>query len=121
IVRDRKGRFVADLTARDFEILDGGQARNIKDFRHDLTAVSVAILFDVSGSMEGHLKYAREAADHVLSWLDASRDEAAIFTFDTHLDEVSPFTTGLKKLPESMTGKVPFGETSLHDAIAATA
>jgi len=23
IVRDRKGRFVADLTARDFEILDG--------------------------------------------------------------------------------------------------
>ena len=70
IVRDRKGRFVADLTARDFEILDGGQARNIKDFRHDLTGVSVAMLFDVSGSMEGHLKYAREAAEHVMSWLD---------------------------------------------------
>ena len=89
IVRDRKGRFVADLTARDFEILDGGQARNIKDFRHDLTGVSVAMLFDVSGSMEGHLKYAREAADHVMSWLDPTRDEAAVFTFDTHLDEVS--------------------------------
>jgi hypothetical protein len=101
IVRDRKGRFVADLTARDFEILDGGLARNIKDFRHDLTGVSVAMLFDVSGSMEGHLKYAREAADHVMSWLDPTRDEAAVFTFDTHLDEVAPFTVGLKTLPNA--------------------
>ena len=63
VVRDRKGRFVADLTARDFEVLDGGQTRNITDFRHDLTGVSVAMLFDVSGSMEGHLTNAREAAD----------------------------------------------------------
>ena len=121
VVRDHKGRFVADLTARDFEILDGGQTRNIKDFRHDLTGVSVAILFDVSGSMEGHQVYAREAANHVLSWLDATRDEAAVFTFDTHLDEVAPFTLGLKTLPASMTTTVPFGETSLHDAIALTA
>jgi len=121
IVRDRKGRFVADLTARDFEILDGGLARNIKDFRHDLTGVSVAMLFDVSGSMEGHLKYAREAANHVLSWLDASKDEAGIFTFDTHLEEAAPFTVGLKTLPSAMATKVPFGATSLHDAIALTA
>jgi Ca-activated chloride channel homolog len=121
IVRDRKGRFVADLTARDFEILDRGLSRNIKDFRHDLTGVSVAMLFDVSGSMEGHLKHAREAADHVLSWLDPTRDEAAVFTFDTHLDEVAPFTVGLKTLPTGLTGKIPFGETSLHDAIALTA
>jgi len=121
IVRDRKGRFVADLTQRDFEVLDGGQPASIRDFRHDLTGVSVAILFDVSGSMEGHLKPAREAAKHVLSWLEPSRDEAAVFTFDTHLDEVAPFTVGLKELPSSMSTQVPFGETSLHDAIALTA
>jgi Ca-activated chloride channel family protein len=121
VVRDHKGRFVADLSARDFEILDGGQPQSIKDFHHDLTGVSVALLFDVSGSMEGHLPNAREAANHVLSWLDASRDEAAIFTFDTHLDEAAPFTTGLKTLPPSLTTQVPFGETSLHDAIAQTA
>ena len=121
VVRDHKGRFVADLTARDFEILDGGVPRGIKDFQHDLTGVSVAILFDVSGSMEGHLPNAREAANHVLSWLDASRDEAAVFTFDTHLDEAAPFTTGLKALPSAMTSRVPFGATSLHDAIALTA
>ena len=99
VVRDHKGRFVQDLTARDFEVLDGGQTRPITDFQRDLAGVSVAVLFDVSGSMEGHMPNAREAATHVLSWLDATRDEAAIYTFDTHLDERTPFTTGLQTLP----------------------
>src|SRR3954447_25152730 len=121
VVRDQKGRFVQDLTARDFEVLDGGSTRPISDLQRDLTGVSVAVLFDVSGSMEGHMPNAREAAVHVLSWLDAERDEAAIFTFDTHLDERTPFTTGLRTLPDSMTTVVPFGATSLHDAIALTA
>lgn len=120
VVRDHKGRFVQDLTARDFEVFDGGRARQITEFRRDLSGVSVAVLFDVSGSMEGQLSSAREAASHVLSWLDA-RDEAAIFTFDTRLDEVAPFTAGLKTVPNAMGTVVPFGATSLHDAIAETA
>jgi VWFA-related protein len=121
VVRDSKGRFVRDLTARDFEVLDAGQTRPISNLQNDLSGISVAMLFDVSGSMEGHLPMAREAAAHLLSWLDAIRDEAAVFTFDTHLDERAPFTTGLRALPESMTHVVPFGATSLHDAVALTA
>jgi len=120
VVRDHKGRFVQDLKARDFEVLDDGRARPIADLQNDLSAISLAVLFDVSGSMEGRLGKAREAAAHVLSWLDA-KDEAAIFTFDTQLDQRTPFTKGLKTLPESMTNVVPFGATSLHDAIAQTA
>jgi Ca-activated chloride channel family protein len=121
IVRDHKGRFVQDLTVHDFEVLDGGSRRPITEFSRDSSGVSVALLFDISGSMEGKLPNAREAAQHVLSWLDPARDEAAIFTFGTHLDEVVPFTEGLKTLPTSMGSVVPFGETSLHDAIAQTA
>ena len=121
VVRDHKGRFVQDLKAHDFEILDGGQPRRITDFRSDLSGVSVALLFDVSGSMEARLADAREAAGHVLKWLEAERDETAIFTFDTRLEERTPFTTGLSTLPASMSSVVPFGATSLHDAIAQTA
>jgi Ca-activated chloride channel family protein len=121
VVRDQKGRFVQDLKVKDFEVLDGGLSRRIADFRTDLAGISLAVLFDVSGSMEGQLPHAREAAAHVLSWMDAGRDEAAVYTFDTHLDERSPFTTGLKILPDSVGTVVPFGATSLHDAIAATA
>jgi Ca-activated chloride channel family protein len=121
VVRDHKGKFVNDLSVRDFEILDGNQPRRILEFRHDSEGLSIALLFDVSGSMEGRLTDAREAANHVLSWLDAKRDEVAIFAFDTQLDEVMPFTRGLKTLPLAMSRLSAFGATSLHDAIAQTA
>lgn len=122
VVRDHKGRFVQDLTARDFEIFDGGEKRSIADFRPDLTSVSLALLFDVSGSMEvsSKLTYAREAATHVLSWLEP-RDEAAVFAFDTELRQVTPFAAGLRDLPGALDAIKPFGATSLHDAIAQTA
>src|SRR5262245_577946 len=121
VVRDQKGRFVQDLTVRDFEVLDGGQRRPITEFRTDRSGVSIALLFDVSGSMEGQMSNAREAAEHVLSWLDPATDEAAIFTFDSRLDAVTPFTAGMRTLPPVMKSVVPFGATSLHDAIAQTA
>lgn len=120
-VRDKRGRFVSDMTVRDFEVVDGGVTRSITEFRHDDSAVSVALLFDVSGSMEARMGHARETAEHLLSWLNLQGDEAAVFTFDTRLDEVTPFTAGLKRLPSSMETLTPFGATSLHDAVAKTA
>src|SRR5437867_3537697 len=90
VVRDHKGRFVQNLSVRDFEILDRGEPRPISDFRVDLAGVSVGLLIDVSGSMEGTMPDAREAATHLLSWLEP-KDEAAVYTFDTRLDEVMPF------------------------------
>lgn len=121
VVRDRKGRFVRDLTASDFSILDEGRIRPITDFRHDLAGVSIGVLFDVSGSMGGRLAHARETGSHMLSWLDRTRDEAAVFAFDTRLTQLTPFTTGLQALPEELDLLTPFGATGLHDAIAQTA
>jgi Ca-activated chloride channel family protein len=121
VVRDQKGRFVHDLGASEFEVFDSGRMREIKDFRQDVAGLSVALLFDVSGSMEGQLAHAREAATTLLGMLDAARDEAAIYQFDTRLEERVPFTTGLRRLPASMSTVVPFGATSLFDAVAKTA
>lgn len=121
VVRDQKGRFVQNLTAGDFEVFDNGRLRTITDFRQDVAGLSVALLFDVSGSMQGQLVNAREAATVLLGLLDPSRDEAAIFQFDTRLEEAVPFTPGLRELPASMSTIMPFGATSLFDAVARTA
>jgi Ca-activated chloride channel homolog len=121
VVRDRRGRFVHDLAVRDFEVLDGGEQRRIKEFRRDDSKVSVALLFDVSGSMESRMASARETAEHILSWLSLEGDEAAVYTFDTELSEVTPFTNGLKRLPSAVHSVMPFGATSLNDAVARTA
>ena len=122
-VRDRKGRLVKGLDAGDFEVLDHGQRRKITDFRAEPTPVSVAILFDVSGSMRvaDRMLAGKFAAHHVLSWLEPGRDEAALFTFDSRLHEVAPFTVDTRALQGALGEVDPFGATSLHDAIAEAA
>jgi Ca-activated chloride channel homolog len=122
-VRDRRGRLVRGLEAQDFEVLDRGERRQITDFRAEPTSVSLAILFDISGSMRiaDRMTAARFAAHHVLSWLEHGRDEAALFTFDSRLHQVAPFTVDTRALQGALGEVDPFGATSLHDAIAQAA
>jgi VWFA-related protein len=124
VVRDRKGRFVTDLSKKDFTVVEAGQPRDILDFRAEVNGpVKVAVLMDVSGSMRmaQRTSDARRAADHIFVNL-AGGDEAAVFSFDTMLSEVQPFTSDREKLQASLTGiDPPYGQTSLYDAIASTA
>jgi Ca-activated chloride channel family protein len=122
-VRDGKGRLVKDLTQRDFEVIDRGERRAITDFRADRAPLSLAILFDVSGSMESadRVTAAKFAAHHLISWLDEGRDEAGLFAFDSRLHEVAPFSVDTRALKGALGEVDPFGATSLHDAIAAAA
>ena len=125
VVRDRAGTLVTDLTKSDFEVLDNGERRLITDFRAEPASVSVALLFDGSGSMQvaEKIEAARRAARQVLAWLQAGRDELAIYSFDTALHQLEPFALYREDatLERSLFGIAPFGMTSLNDAIAATA
>ncbi|MCC7124611.1 MAG: VWA domain-containing protein [Acidobacteria bacterium] len=122
-VRDRKGRLVNGLEARDFVVMDKGETRAISQFRTDRAPLSLAILFDISGSMTVADRFtaARFAAHHLLSQLEPGRDEAALFAFDSRLHEVAPFTVDTRALNGALGEVDPFGATSLHDAIAAAA
>ena len=122
-VHDDRGRIVRNLTKSDFLVVDSGYSRPIQDFYFGESPVSVAILLDISGSMGvgGNMDRAREAVRLVLSHLESRGDEAALYTFDSKLQEVVPFTTDLERIRAvSLTGR-PWGMTSLFDAIAATA
>jgi VWFA-related protein len=119
-VRDKRGRLVQGLTASDFDVIDRGERRAITEFRTDRAPVSLAILFDISGSMDVAERFtaAKFAAHHLLSWLEPGRDEAALFAFDSRLHEVAPFTVDTRALTGALGEVDPFGATSLHDAIA---
>jgi VWFA-related protein len=85
--------------------------------------LSLAILFDVSGSMDvaARAEAAKFAAFHLLNSLDEGRDEAGLFAFDSRLREVAPFTVDTRALKGALGEVDPFGATSLHDAISAAA
>jgi Ca-activated chloride channel family protein len=122
-VRDGKGRLVKDLLKKDFEVIDRGEKRSINEFRSERAPLSLAILFDVSGSMDtaDRSAAARFAAYHLLSQLEQGRDEAGLFAFDSRLREVAPFTVDTRALKGALGEVDPFGATSLHDAISAAA
>lgn len=124
VVRDRKGRFVSNMAQKDFLVSEGGRPREILEFRSEIDGpVRVAILFDISGSMRVGSKAvdAQQAARQLLSVL-RPQDQAAVFAFDTRLDRVIDFTSDRAKL-EAAFGHVdvPFGQTSMYDAMAETA
>jgi Ca-activated chloride channel family protein len=124
VVRDRKGRFVGNLGKTDFIVTEAGQSRPILDFRAQSDGpVKLALLVDISGSMRVGTKTvdARQAARHIFGALRPG-DEAAVFSFDTGLDRVTPFTTDVAALEASLDRiQTPFGQTSLYDAVAQTA
>lgn len=123
VVRDHKGRFVRDLSRDKVQVFDRGRPRAITDFRVDEEApVSLALLFDESGSMSvaSKARAARDAAEQVLAALDPRRDEVAVFSFESELHELHPFTSDLNAVRRTLQNGEPFGTTALFDAIAQT-
>jgi VWFA-related protein len=123
-VRDARGRVMSGLTTTDFEVRDNGQLRPVLSLRSDRQSpLSVAILVDMSGSMQigAKITMARQAYDSVLSQLRAGHDEVALFAFDTSLHQRQDFTRDISTLRGALSDFEPFGATSLYDATAATA
>jgi Ca-activated chloride channel family protein len=121
VVRDRKGRFVRDLAREDVQVFDKGRPRDIRDFRADAESpISLALLFDESGSMSvaANAAAAKDAAKQILAALDPRRDEVAVFSFDSSLREVAPFSSDIAGVSERLGEQQPFGTTALFDAVA---
>jgi VWFA-related protein len=122
-VRDSRGRIVRDLKKADFEVLDSGFGKPIREFHAGDAPVSLAVLLDISGSMGvgGNMDRARVAVAQAMTHLGRAEDEAALFTFDTSLEQVVDFTRDLDRLRRVSLEGTPWGQTSLFDAIADTA
>ena len=118
VVRDRKGRFVRNLKKDDFVLMEGSHKRDIVEFHAEEDAP-----VRVASKIEG----ARQAARYVLGSLRLSApagrvtDEVAVFSFDMNLQYLQPFTTDQGAIESALARVVPFGQTSLYDAVAQTA
>jgi VWFA-related protein len=120
VVRDQKGRFVQDLTRATSRCSTAGRRGRSPTSARDLAGVSVAVLFDVSGSMEGQLPNAREAAaTSSAGWTRrATKRRLHLRHASRRADAVHDRAADAARVDGRV---VPFGATSLHDAIAATA
>jgi VWFA-related protein len=119
VVKDRQGRPIPGLTAKDFDLVDGGQHRTIVDCHVEQGPITLAILADVSGSMvmSSRLAEVRATVRHLLSWLNDGEDQIALFAFDDRLHEVQTFTTSHDEVDQRLDSLQSYGTTSLYDAV----
>ncbi|MGE3578680.1 MAG: VWA domain-containing protein [Vicinamibacterales bacterium] len=122
-VRDQRGRPVKGLTRRDLIVFDSGTPRTVRGFIEDEAAISLAVLLDISGSMAvgGNMDRARRVVSETMARLQPGRDEAALLTFDSTLQEVRAFTKDLARVTAVNLAGTPWGLTSLYDALGETA
>jgi VWFA-related protein len=124
LVRDTRGRLVRNLSRADFQVFERGRERAIVDFQaSDHGPVSLAILFDVSGSMRGeaHLAAGQRAVEYILSWVEPAADEMALYSFDRELRQEVAFTNDPARIRAGLGRLTAIGQTSLYDAIGQTA
>jgi len=93
-VRSADGRLVPDLPREAFAVLDNGRPVDLTAFSNDPQPLTVALLIDMSGSMEQHFLRVRAATREFIKALQPG-DRVRIGTFG---DEValSPHLTGDK-------------------------
>jgi VWFA-related protein len=126
-VRDDRGRPVTGLTQDDFEVWSDDTRPAITEFSAEASPVTTALLVDQSGSMQvsSNITAAREAARHLVSWMTPATDRLGLFTFDSILTSIGtpgsgPFSAVSSNSLARLSQVMPFGQTSLYDAVDAT-
>jgi VWFA-related protein len=116
---DGKGAYVHGLRRGDFKILEDGREQQITNFGEEETPFAVALLLDISGSMEGRITLARAAAIRFLDGL-RENDVAEVYSFHSKVEQVQEFSSE-RDLSERAFGLHAKGMTVLNDAIIAAA
>ena len=118
-VTDQSGRFVSGLTKDDFRVYDDEQLQTISHFNSDRVPVSLGIVLDTSGSMDGDkMIAARQALDRFLYQLSDPNDEVFLYRFDNQPELVEGWTRDKRRVSESLNRIQPRGSTALYDAVA---
>jgi VWFA-related protein len=118
-VTDQAERFVSGLQKEDFLLFEDDREQPISHFSAERVPVSLGIVLDVSGSMEGQKFRAAEAAiERFLRDLLAPEDEVFLLTFNQHTDLVSDWTTDRDRVMQSLRRVYPRGGTAMYDAVA---
>ncbi len=84
-VKTKAGNIMGDLKKENFELREDGVEQNVQIFGRDELPLSVALVLDLSDSIEPFLGPLRDAANTALRALKPE-DEVALITFSTEAE-----------------------------------
>ena len=118
-VTDQGGRFVPGLLREDFRVFDDGTPQTVTHFSAERVPVSLGIVLDTSGSMDGEkIIAARDALQRFLSQLLDPDDEVFLIRFDNAPQLLQGWTRDKRIVSDTVQRIQPRGGTALYDAVA---
>jgi VWFA-related protein len=118
-VTDQSGRFVSGLSKDDFRIFEDEQQQTVTHFSAERVPVSLGIVLDTSGSMDGEKMYAaKQALERFLFQLLDPEDEVFLYRFDNQPELVEGWTRDKRRVSDVLRRIQPKGGTALYDAVA---
>jgi Ca-activated chloride channel homolog len=116
-VTDRDGRLVTNLTRDNFEVRDDGKAQPLTQYDASPQPISLIVMLDVSGSMEGNLSLLRDASTQLFSRL-LSEDLARVGVFGEDVKISPAFTRNADELLAALPTRIaPDAPTPLWRAL----
>lgn len=115
-VLDQHGKHVHGLTADNFEVVEDGQPQKIRLFEPESAALTAALLIDTTGSMLKDLPHVKNAVSTLLTLMKPV-DSFGLFSFNTRLTTIQPFTQDRAGALRAMMRTRAAGTTALFDAL----
>ena len=118
-VTDSSGHFVPELKQTDFLVFEDDQPVDVTHFSSERVAVSLGIVLDTSGSMDGQkIDAARVALERLLFDLLGDDDEVFLYRFDNAPHLVEGWTNDRNRIRDELRRVRTDGATALYDAVA---
>lgn len=115
-VVDSRGRYMDGLKQSDFAIEVERQTTGLFAFENQTASVSVALLFDTTGSMGETLPSLKRAAMSLVEHLRPG-DSAAVYGFNKDITEFQSFTEDKTAIQRAILRAHAAGPTALYDAL----
>lgn len=115
-VTDPMNRLVTGLDKENFQVFEGKDRQDVRNFSSEDAPISLGVIFDMSGSMNTKIERAREAVNEFFKTANP-QDEFFLIAFADKPEEVSDFTQSVDDLESKLIYTVPKGRTALLDAI----
>ena len=116
MVTDHRDRMITGLAQEHFRLFEDKVEQVITHFAAEDAPVSIAILFDCSGSMGNKIDKSRAAVSEFLREANPE-DEFSLIQFSDHAELVAPFTKRVEEIQNHLLFLRPKGRTALLDAI----
>jgi VWFA-related protein len=115
-VKNKAGQVMDGLAMKDFEVREDGVAQTVSHFSRDQLPLAVALVVDLSSSIEPFLRPLRYATQTALRTLK-QEDQVSLYTFSSHAERKVNLTHDKRAVSDQIEFFSAGGSTNINGAI----